>query len=107
MSGRPLSLTIKTPQQIAYNNAINQAEELNQPIESGSYKSPSLLTEDNHSDLDATSPKITFKETIHYISVSPLSSCSTPHENINLSPLVIKDTKDNKETSESPNHQNN
>ena len=106
MSGRPLSLTIKTPQQIAYNNAIIQAEELNEPIESGSYKSPSLLTEDHHSDLDATSPKITFEETVHIIPVSPLSSCSTPHENIN-SPIILKETKDNKETSESPNHQNN
>jgi hypothetical protein len=83
-------LRIRSPSEIAYLNAKSHASslasDLDQLIEPDTYLTPSMLSHDEHSDLEKTSPKLKFGETkIHeYISISPSSNQSlSPNENFN------------------------
>lgn len=77
-----LILRIRSPSETAYLNGINHASSVDQFVEKKTYLTPSMLPQDKHSDLEATSPKLKFGETkIHeYISLSPMS----PNQNINI-----------------------
>jgi len=83
-----LLIKIKSSNEIAHLNAINHASSLNNlDINSnedtndngrvcGSYKTPSMLPEDQHSDLDSTSPKLKFGnvKVYEFIPKSPVAS---------------------------------
>ena len=77
-----LILKIRSPSETAYLNGISHASSLDQLVEEKTYLTPSMLPQDKHSDLEATSPKLKFGETkIHeYISLYPMS----PKQNINI-----------------------
>jgi hypothetical protein len=74
-------LLIKTPSYNAFLNAVKLASELNQKVQEGSYQSPSLMSTDEHSDLDATSPKLKFGSVNinEYIPPSPESFSKSPN----------------------------
>jgi hypothetical protein len=81
-----LMLRIRSPSETAYLNGISHASSLDKLIEPETYLTPSMLSQDEHSDLEETGLKLKFGETkIHeYISISPLSNQSlSPKENIN------------------------
>jgi len=66
-------LVIRSPSYIAFLNASLLASELDQKIQSGSYNSPSCKSTDQHSDLDATSPKLKFEN------ITELNSPKSPN----------------------------
>jgi hypothetical protein len=82
-----LILRIRSPSEIAYLNGLSHASSigssLNQVVDKETYLTPSMLPQDEHSDLEATSPKLKFGEIkIHeYISNQSLS----PNKNVNIS----------------------
>ena len=91
-----LILRIRSPSEIAYLNAISHASDIDQLVEQETYLTPSKLSQDEHSDLESTSPKLKFGDTqIHeFISTSPSSPMSdqslSPNQNINRF-QIIKD----------------
>ena len=79
-----LILRIRSPSEIAYLNAISHASNLDQLVEQKTYLTPSMLPQDEHSDLESTSPKLKFGETqIHEFILTPSPS---PMSNQSLSP---------------------
>ena len=76
-------LMIRTPSYIAHLNASLLATELDEKVQLGSYHSPSLMANDEHSDLDPTSPKLKFKNVIEYH--SPISISSKTHSDSPIS----------------------
>lgn len=100
-----LILRIRSPSETAYLNAKSHASDLasdfasdlNQLIEPELevYLTPSMLSHDEHSDLEATSPKLKFGDIkIHeYKSLSPLSTQSvSPNQNNNKLCNIKKET---------------
>jgi len=70
-------LIIRSPSYNAHLNAIKLASELtSEKVVFGSYNSPSLKSGDDHSDLEATSPKLKFGNVniTEYIPLSPTYS---------------------------------
>lgn len=84
---KKLTLIIRSPSEIAYLNAIKHASDLGQLVEIETYLTPSMLSQDEHSDLEATSPKLKFGDTqiYEFISKSPVSSLSSDSpKNVNI-----------------------
>ena len=74
-------LTIRSPSYVAFLNASLLASELDEKVQLGSYNSPSCMTNDEHSDLDATSPKLKFGHIIEFVSYSPKTPNDSPISN--------------------------
>lgn len=74
-------LTIRSPSYVAFLNASLLASELDEKVQIGSYNSPSCMPNDEHSDLDATSPKLKFGNIIEFISHTPKTQNDSPISN--------------------------